>query len=183
MDAVSIQQGEREVYKEQTNRDELAERIARTVRKDGRLEPLKGLHLSRISSPTEPVHGVYDLAFCVVAQGSKVVSLGDNRYRYDPAHYLLVTVELPVVSQVTEASPEQPYLGFRLDIDPILVGSVMVETGHVPEQSQADARAISVSPLDARLLDAVVRLVRLLDTPAEIPFLAPMVTREIDPRA
>jgi AraC-like DNA-binding protein len=120
-----------------------------------------------------------DLALCVVAQGSKEVMLGGNRYRYDPAHYLLTTVELPVVGQVIEASPERPYLSLRLSLEPTLIGSVMVEAGCVSPRSQAAVRAISVSPLDAGLLDAVVRLVRLLDAPGEAPFLAPLIVREI----
>jgi AraC-like DNA-binding protein len=159
--------------------DELAERIARAIPEDGGAEPLKGLHLFRSSTPTEPLHGVSKPSLCVIAQGSKEVLLGDSRYRYDPAHYLLVTVELPVVGQVVEASAERPYLSFRLELDPILVGSVMVEAGHLSSGNRGDARAIDVSPLDANLLDAVVRLMRLLDSPAEVRVLRPLITREI----
>jgi AraC-like DNA-binding protein len=179
MDSMNPQQVEREAHRAQANRDELVERIARAIREDGRVEPLKGLRLHRASSPTESVHSMSGPAFCVIAQGSKEVLLGDTRYQYDPAHYLLATVELPVVSQVIEASQERPYLSLRLKLDPTLVGSVMVEAGHFSPRSHADVRAINVSPLDASLLDAVVRLVRLLDTPAEAPFLAPLITREI----
>lgn len=179
MDSMNPQQVEREARRAQANRGELVERIARAIRQDGRVEPLKGLRLHRASSPTESVHGMSGPAFCVIAQGSKDVLLGDTRYQYDPAHYLLATVELPVVSQVIEASQERPYLSLRLKLDPTLVGSVMVEAGHFSPRSHADVRAINVSPLDASLLDAVVRLVRLLDTSAEAPFLAPLITREI----
>ncbi len=179
IDSMNPQQVERKAQRAQANRDELVERIARAIRADGRVEPLQGLRLVRASSPTELVHGMSDLAFCVIAQGSKEVLLGDTRYRYDPAHYLLATAELPVVSQVIEASPERPYLSLRLQLDPTLIGSVMVEAGHFALQSHADVRAINVSPLDAGLLDAVARLVRLLDTPAEASFLAPLITREI----
>src|SRR6185369_418374 len=144
------------------HREELADRIARAIPEDGAIEPLKGLHLNRSSTPTEPLHGVTRPSFCVIAQGSKEVLLGDSRYRYDPAHYLLATVELPVVSQVLEASAERPYLSLRLDLDPALVGSVMVEAGHLSLRNGGDARAIDVSPLDAELLDATARLMRLL---------------------
>jgi AraC-like DNA-binding protein len=122
---------------------------------------------------------VYDPVFCVIAQGSKEVFLGNERYLYDPAHYLLVTAELPIVGHVFEASKERPYFSFRLELDPTLVSSVMVEAGHFSPRSHADVRAINVSPLDASLLDAVVRLVRLLDSPTEARFLAPLITREI----
>lgn len=179
MDSMNLQQVEGEAHRAQANRNELVERIARAIREDGSVEPLKGLHLHRRSSPTEWFHGVSDLAVCVIAQGSKEVLLGDNRYRYDPAHYLLTTVKLPIMSQVIEASQEQPYLSLRLELDPALVGSVLVEAGHLTSQSHADVRAINVSPLDASLLDAVVRLVRLLDSPTEARFLAPLITREI----
>jgi AraC-like DNA-binding protein len=178
VDLMNPQQIERETHRAQA-RYELVERIARAAPKDGRVESLKGLHLHRASSPTEPVYGMSGFAFCVIAQGSKEVFLGDTRYQYDPAHYLLATAELPVVSQIIEASPERPYLSLRLELDSTLVGSVMIEAGHFSPGSHADVRAINVSPLDASLLDAVVRLVRLLDTPAEAPFLMPLITREI----
>jgi AraC-like DNA-binding protein len=176
---MNLQQVEREAHRAQTNRDELVERIARAIPEDGVVQPLKGLHLHRSSSLKEPVHSVSDPAFCVIAQGSKEVFLGNERYQYDPAHYLLFTAELPVVSQVIEASPERPYLSLRLDLDPTLVGSVMVEAGHSSPPNHADVRAINASSLDASLLDAVVRLVRLIDTPTEARVLAPLVTREI----
>jgi AraC-like DNA-binding protein len=179
MDSMPLQQVEREAHRAQANRDELVELIAQAIREDGKVEPLKGLHLNRSSSPTESVHSVSDPAFCVIAQGSKEVFLGNERYLYDPSHYLLITAELPLVGHVLDASKERPYLSLRLELDPTLVGSVIVEAGHPSLQNHADVRAINVSSLDAGLLDAVVRLVRLLDTPTEVPFLAPLITREI----
>ena len=161
------------------HQEELAERIARAIPMEGEVEALKGLHLFRSSTPTEPLHGVSKPSLCVIAQGSKEVLLGESRYRYDPAHYLLATVELPIVGQVVEASAERPYLSLRLELDPALVSSVMVEAGHLSSRSQGDVRAIDVSPLGPSLLDAVVRLVRLLETPAEARVLRPLITREI----
>src|SRR5262249_40490852 len=107
---------EREAQRARADREELAERIAQTVREDGVVEPMKGLVLRRSSSPTEPVHGVADPAFCVIAQGNKEIVVGEERYRYDSAHYLLNTVELPVASQVIAASRERPYLSLRLNL-------------------------------------------------------------------
>jgi len=179
MESFSLQQVAYEAQRAQANRQELVERIARAIREDGRVEPLKGLYLNRISSPTGPVHGVSDPSFCVIAQGSKEVFLGEDRYQYDPAHYLLTTVELPVVSQVLEASKAQPYLSVRLQLDPILVGAVLVEANVPLPPGQGDVKAMDVSLVDASLLDAVVRLVRLLDSPTEVRVLAPLVTREI----
>lgn len=90
------------------------------------------------------------------------------------AHYLIATTELSFMSRITEASEERPSLGVALRLDPVLVGSIMVEAGHPAPRADADVRAINVSPLDA-----VVRLVRLLGSPAEVSFLAPLVSREI----
>jgi len=173
-------QSEHEAHRVQASREELLERIARAIREDGTVEPLEGLGLRRASSPTELGHGVSYPALCVIAQGSKEILLGDNRYRYDSAHYLITTAALPITSRITEASEERPYLGLVLRLDPTLVGSVMVEAGHPTPRDHTAVKAIDVSPLDAGLLDATVRLVRLLDSPiAEARFLAPLVMREI----
>lgn len=158
---------------------ELVERLTRAIQSDGTVDPLEGLRLRRASSPRELGHGVAHPSFCVIAQGSKELLLGDNRYRYDPAHYLIATVELPIASRIVEASPAQPYLGIILTLDPGLVGSVLVEAGQFALRRQATVPAINVSPLDIGLLDAVVRLVRLLDSRLEARFLAPLIKREI----
>lgn len=179
MDTPSPQQTAYEAQHAQINRQELIERIARIMPEDGACEPLKGVHLYRSSSVTKPVHGVSHPAFCVIAQGSKELFLGEERYQYDPAHYLLTTVELPVVSQILEASPEQPYLSVRVQLDPTLVSAVLVEADVPSPRSHVDVKAMDVSPLDAGLLDAVVRLLRLLDSPTETRVLAPQVIREI----
>src|SRR5215213_11045425 len=130
MDLMNRPQSEHEAHRVQASRDELVERIAQAIREDGTVEPLEGLHLNRSSSPTELGHGVSYPAFCVIAQGSKEFLLGDSRYRYDPAHYLITTTALPVAVRIIEASKERPYLGLVLRLDPTLVGSVMVEAGH-----------------------------------------------------
>ncbi len=179
METMNHQQTARVAQWEQVQRDDLVERIVRAIPRDGTVEPLKGLYLQHASAPTEPVHGALEPSFCVIAQGSKVVLLGDHHLRYDPAHYLLATAELPCTGQIIDASPELAYVSLRLTLDPTLVGSVMVEARQPAPRIHATAGAAAVSPLDAGLLDAVVRLVRLLDAPAETPFLAPLITREI----
>ncbi len=179
MNVIIHQQAEREAQRVQAEREELVVRIGRAIPEDGTVQPLQGLHLARSSSPLKPVHSVVEPSVCVIAQGSKEVLLGESRYRYDPSQYLLATVELPRVSQVLEASKERPYLSLRLELAPTLVSEVMVEAGHASPRDHADVRAISVSPLDGHLLDAFVRLTRLLDAPAEAPVLLPLITREI----
>jgi AraC-like DNA-binding protein len=180
MESMNHSQTEREVRMTQAGRQELVERVVRAVREDGDVEAPGGLRLLRRSSRTPKDHGVSSPALCVIAQGSKEVLLGDECYRYDANHYLITAAALPTASRVTEASEERPYLGVVLGLDPALVGSVMVEAGQPALREPAAVRAFDVSPLDAGLLDAVVRLVGLLDSPAdEARFLRPLVTREI----
>jgi AraC-like DNA-binding protein len=179
MDVMNHQQAEREAQRVQANREELVERIARALRADGTAQPLPGLHLYRHSFPLEQVYSVVEPSLCVVAQGSKEFLLSGSRYRYDPFHFLLVTVDLPYVGQVLEASKERPFLSLRLDLAPTLVGEVMVEAGHASPRDPAEVRAIAVSPLDGHLLDAMVRVTRLLDAPDEARVLLPLITREM----
>jgi AraC-like DNA-binding protein len=180
MDLMYRPPSEREAHRAQAGRGELAERVARAVREDGAVEAPGGLSLLRHSSPTPKDHGVSSPAFCVIAQGSKEVLLGDDCYRYNADHYLITAAALPTATRVTEASEERPYLGVVLGLDPALVGSVMVEAGQPAPREHAAVRAFDVSPLEAGLLDALVRLVGLLDAPAdEASFLRPLISREI----
>ena len=179
MDVINQKPSAREAEWMLANRKELVERIAQVMRQDGTAQPLPGLHLYRHSLPLEQVYSVVEPSVCVVAQGSKEFLLGESRYRYDPFHYLLVTVDLPYVGQVLSASKERPFLSLRLDLAPTLVGEVMVEAGHPSPRDPAEVRAIAVSPVDGHLLDAMVRVARLLDAPDEARVLLPLITREM----
>jgi len=161
------------------SRNELAERIARHVRDDSTVEAAPGLFLYRFSSPTGPRYGVTEPSFCVIAQGSKEVLLGKERYRYDASHYLLVSAELPVTGHIVDASKERPYLAVRFVLDPAVVTEVLIEAGLHASGMDDAVKVMAVSRLDASLLDAVVRVVRLLDSPGDYAVLAPLVAREI----
>ena len=137
-----------------------------------------GLTLFRVSAPTEPVYGVSESCFCVIAQGAKHVMLGEDRLRYDPNHYLISTVGLPIISQIDVASPKEPYLGLRLVLDPAVVTSTMVESGFALRQNDS-VKAIAVSKLDSDLLNACLRLLGLLQLPEQYRVLGPLVIREI----
>lgn len=179
MDASTVPPASLAALRLHVSQQELIERIERIVPTDGRAERLPGFALHRSSAPGKLLHSVYDPVFCVIAQGSKELYVGRERYRYDAAHFLVVTANLPVAAHVIEASPATPYLSLTLKLDPVLVSAVMVEAGQATLPSRASVRAINVSPLDADLLDAVVRLVRSVDSPGEAHFLAPLITREI----
>lgn len=171
---------DRQARRMEADRQELAERLARAVPRDGLADPYPGLNLARFARPTELHHGFYEPCFCVIAQGAKTLTLGERTFRYDPFHYMIATVGVPMTAQVVEASPERPYLSLRLELDPAVVASAIVETGLAqPRSDGAAVRAVDVSALDADLLDATVRLVRLIEKPGDYPALAPMVVREI----
>jgi AraC-like DNA-binding protein len=162
------------------DREELVERIKQSLPRDGASQPQPGLHFRRISTPAQRVHTVGEPSLCVIAQGSKKILVGDSIYRYDPAHYLISTVELPMIGEVIEASPSEPYLSFRLVLDPSVVTSVMVEADFAHARGDTPGvNAMDVSPLSADLLDATLRLVRLIDTPREYRAIGPLVIREI----
>jgi len=179
--------GNRQARRMQADREELAERLARAMPRDGTTYPQPGVNVARFDRPTELHHGFYEPCFCVIAQGAKTISLGGDVFRYDPAHYMIATVGVPMTAQVVEASPERPYLSLRLELDPTVVASVMVESGLERPAGNGGARAaageacraVDVSALDAELLDATLRLVRLIDSPGEYRALAPLVVREI----
>ena len=176
---MSQQEAELKLQRIQINQSEMIERISRAVAEDGLLEAFPGVMLGRFSKPTERVYSVFKPSFCIIAQGSKQMLLGEERFRYDPGHYLISTVVLPVVANVVEATEERPYLGVQLHLDAAVVAAVMMESGVKPKKSDASVKAMNVSPTDPDLLDATLKLVRLLDTPDEIKFLAPLITREI----
>lgn len=163
----------------QASSAELVERLSQIMQEDGVIEPLKGVHLARLSAPNEKIHSVLEPSFCVIAQGSKEVFVGDTHYQYDAHNYFLSTLELPRVSQVTEASREKPYLSFRLELDPNIVGSVLVEAGIPIPSGHVDACAMNVSRIDAELLDAMLRMARLIDAPHDVRLMKPLITREI----
>jgi AraC-like DNA-binding protein len=169
----------RPTHRMDTDQAELAARIAHALPQDGTVELQRGVHLNRQSGLTLPAHNFAEPAFCVIAQGSKVLLLGEDTFRYDAAHYLITTIGLPLTGQVVDASPARPYLSFRLVLDPAVVASVMVESGAVQPPEDRAVKAINVSALDADLLDATLRLVRLLERPDEYHVLAPLVVREI----
>lgn len=171
----------------------LAEMVARTLRlapQEGvsatDFEPLQIYRANRIS---EAIHGRYEPALCIIAQGRKRAMLGDEIFNYSPSHYLVAAVDLPVVGQVTEASDDKPYLCIRLDLTPKKISDLLMEitpqSSSAPVSHERNARAntskrgLFVSQANGYLLDAVLRLVRLLDNPNDLPILAPLLEREI----
>jgi AraC-like DNA-binding protein len=168
----------------EAQRVELVDRVARNVSADGaHPSAIDALSLIRASAPSQPLPSVYHPSLCVVVQGRKHALLGDEVYVYDPLHYLVVSMTLPVTGQIIDASPERPYLCLRIDIDAAQVNELQAQIGSPPPADAGRQRALFLARTDAPLLDAVLRLVRLLDMPEEATVLAPLALREIHYRA
>ncbi|QQE78235.1 AraC family transcriptional regulator [Alicyclobacillus sp. SO9] len=160
--------------------DVLAKLIERHTKEDGVHDTtIPSLFFIRHSNLIGPTYGVYEPSFCIVVQGTKEVWLGQERFRYSPTDYLVASVNLPVTAQVTEASADLPYLGFKLKFTPEQILEVLSESKVHIEPHKTSKRGMYVSQMEPSLLDAVLRLVRLIDTPEDVSFLSPIFTKEI----
>ncbi len=159
---------------------DLAERVARLAPVDGvHPAPVPGLHLVRASAPTLMMPSVYQPCLCVVVQGRKRAQLNEEVFHYDALNYLVVSVTLPMRGQVLEASPERPYLCLRLDLDLDEIARLLLELGDRGAAPLAPDRGLFVARMGESMLDAVLRMVKLLDTPDDIAVLAPVIQREL----
>ena len=159
---------------------ELSARVARLAPFDGAHETaLPSLTLNRGSVPTVCMPTVYQPCLGIVVQGRKRALLNGEVFNYDALNYLVVSVTLPGLGQVVEATPENPYLSLRLNLDLDEIARLVLEMGERGPSSVSADRGLFVARLDEPLLDAVLRMVKLLDTPADIGVLAPIVQREI----
>ncbi|WP_226527512.1 AraC family transcriptional regulator [Metabacillus niabensis] len=166
-----------QMYLQQT---ELANIIKRKTDQNGvSLTDIPSLFFINRTSVTEPFHGVYKPSFCLIIQGEKEVFLAKERYVYSPADYLVASVNVPVTGQVIKASTETPYIALKLEFTPSQILEILDETKIQVGLEKKSSRAIFVSKVEESLLDAVVRLVRLVDTPNDISILAPIFKKEI----
>jgi AraC-like DNA-binding protein len=164
----------------ENQRDELTRHIERYTSKDGAFATaIPSLSFIRFSEVTGPVYGVYKPSLCIIVQGRKKVLLAQESYTYGPANYLVASVNLPIAGQVTEASPEVPYLALKLEFTPSEILEVLREYQMGVDKKESAKRGLYVSKLETSLLDAVTRLARLLDTPKDIKVLAPLIRKEI----
>lgn len=157
---------------------EVAALIARHAPEEGVQEtPIQRLSLVRSSTTTMAMPNVYQPLLCLAVQGSKIVELGDQVFAYLPGRCGIVTHDLPVTGRIVEAAPDQPYLALVLKFDPVVLGELALRVP--PPTGAATPLGIMVTEAEADLLDAALRLLRLLDDPRALPVLAPMAEQEI----
>lgn len=160
---------------------ELASLVERSTGTDGfHTTAIPNLHFSRLSAPMAlPMRGMQEAALCLIVQGAKRAILADEVYEYDASRFVVASVDLPVTGQVTEASAEAPYLCLVLKLSAATIAEMVTEAESAKAPLPPPSRGLFLQPSSVEMLDAATRLVRLLDTPRDIPLLAPLVEREI----
>ncbi len=160
---------------------EIASIAARHATRDGEVQTaIETLGISRRSTPSAPCHGSYRPCLAMVIQGSKSVQLGTDTINYGAGDYLLTSLDLPVAWRVVEASEEVPHfcIGLAIDSEKLLdlMSRMPIER---PQEPVSGQRGIVVNAATPELLDAAIRLMRLLDRPADIAAMAPLIEQEI----
>lgn len=144
---------------------------------------IPGVEVCRTSEASTEAAASSGTIFALSAQGAKRLSIGGTIHDYRPGQYLVAAIDLPVSGRFTDISPEQPALSFGLRLRPEVVAELMLSSAAAeftrPARRESSPPAIAVGTSSERLLDATVRMLRLLDQPRDIPLLAPMIEREI----
>jgi len=170
----------REDHSIATLSDRLAQAVARRTRGvEQAATAIEALNFYRREAPTSCTVAVVEPSVALVVQGAKCMTLGDETYRYDPQRFLITSLDLPATMQVLEASRERPYLGMALKLDLRALGELMLQCAPSPSRDQNVGRGMMLGQTTKPLLDAFLRLVSLLDDPASIPVMAPLIQREI----
>lgn len=161
-------------------RQDLAVKIAKRAVTEGNTRTeIPGLQLNRRSSPTPCASAAYEPMLIVFAQGQKRINVGKTTYLCDGSNFLLTSIDLPVVSQVTAATKKEPLLGLVLKLDMPLVREILSLQEFYLSSESGDARGMAVGVTSGELFEACSRLVDLLDAPQDIPFLSSLIQREI----
>lgn len=140
---------------------------------------IDGLSFYRQDAPTICSVCIVEPSIAFVVQGTKIMMLDDETFRYDPSHFLITSLDLPAKMQVLEASPDKPYLGIVIRLDLKIISEFLTYVPLLESTSQASGSGMVISPTTPDLYDAVQRLVSLLNEPESIPVLAPLIKREI----
>ncbi len=156
--------------------DQIRDIVDRHADRPRQPSALPRVALYKAEAAPQPVSGVYLPMMALILRGAKEIAIGDRRLRYDPASYFIATVELPASGCVRLNQPDETFLAVSLDLDGDRLASLLPEATEMP---QADEAAFAVNPVTPELLDAWLRLLRLLDTPRDIAVLAPLCEQEI----
>jgi AraC-like DNA-binding protein len=160
--------------------DELRELLERHVRPD-LTTAIDGVRICKVDHAASPESSMSGTVLAVIARGGKRLALGDRLYEYGAGQYLVASVDLPVTGHVIDAAPGHPALGFGMTLEPASIAELLLQVGpgDLPRSPGTAGPGIAVSDAPDELLDAIVRLLRLLDRPRDRKALAPLFKREI----
>jgi AraC-like DNA-binding protein len=166
--------------RERNLRTELASEIASLMgSEENRATDIPGLTLHRRVAPTAPCSMTYEPGVTVIAQGRKQVVLAGRTFMYGDGQYLLTSVDLPIVSQIVEASEKTPCLAMSLKLEMPVIRELLSREEMRTVESPSDSPALAVGETTVEFLSACCRLVDLLSSPQDIPFLGDLIQREI----
>jgi len=136
--------------------------------------------ISNGGATTDAAPGVYEPMMCLILQGAKCILIGDQALHYDQASYFISTIDVPATGEVYYAGTDEPYLSITLKFDPAVISDVLISMDEdAPSTPTEPSCSFGISPVTPDLLDAWLRLLRLIETPRAIPVLAPLIEREI----
>lgn len=138
--------------------------------------PIPGLSTVRATEPSGLLHAIAQPLVCLVLQGSKQVAMGAQTFEFSAGESLLITADVPTVSQITRASAAAPYLSIALELSLPVIADLSAQMGVVP---RGDHAPVHVDPTDAEVADVALRLMRLLDRPEAVPLLHASLVREL----
>ncbi len=163
-----------------SERSSLADRIARWAGGRNVLEtPIAGLKLQRWEATTDPTSYMLPASICLIGQGRQRLYLGEKTYVYDTHRFLITSIDLPVVTQILEASSDKPYLGLTLELDLRVIAQLILTQNPQKSRPTAQHFGLAVGEVSAPLLNAFNRLIDLLESPDDISALAPLIKQEI----
>jgi AraC-like DNA-binding protein len=139
---------------------------------------IKGLKIATLGMTTEPMPVVYEPLFGVVVQGAKRTVLGSRVFEHVEGQYFVVSLEVPITSQIVSATDAEPYMAVSLKLKPPMIATLLLEVAD-SDIPTAPFSGLGVGQASGELLEAVVRLLHLLDRPRDRTVLAPLVEREI----
>lgn len=159
---------------------ELASIVSKYAPTDGSHATLiANVNCLKFSVADMKIPDIYTPSLCVIVQGRKQVLLEHDLYHYAPSEFLAVSVDLPLIGHVIEAAPDRPYLCLQIMINAHEMSDLVMRSGSSPLVESKGGRGIFVGKVNPTTMDAVLRLARLLDSPKDIPTLAPLILREI----
>lgn len=158
----------------------LKEKILKWLPQQDRINTaIDGLMLTRRDELSAPESCFYQPMVALLIQGTKRSTIGNEEYHYGQHYCMAVGVDMPGIFHITQASPKEPFLSISIKLDRYLITQLLPDVPQVAKKKNKSPRAVVVAKVTNEILDAFLRLVELLDTPAKIPVLAPMIVREI----